>query len=91
MKINPQLKEELKKYLQSRILESKRKLTIVSAYALDKREIAAIVSTLPDGSHIEPTVEVDKTILGGIIIKYGSKVIDLSLANQLDIFKKHVL
>ena len=41
-------------------------------------------------SHLEPVIVVDPAIVGGLIIKRGSKVIDTSLSHSLRTFKKQL-
>jgi len=58
--------------------EHKLKVEIISAYALDEAQLQALAKALEKKLSREVTIEtqVDKTILGGVIIKIGDKVID---------------
>ncbi len=90
MKINPELKEELRKYLEEQIGREKKKVTIVSAYPLSHAEKNAIVIAYPGLNKELVENIVDKTIVGGIIIKFGSKIIDLSIRSALHTFMQHI-
>jgi len=66
---------------------------IVSVEKLDKN----ILKTIQDfilketgSSNIELTESQDKNILGGIVLRYGDKSLDLSLKNKLNKFKKQL-
>jgi len=83
MKINSLMKDELKKHFLEKIKEKNDEVTIVSAYSLSKSEIDDLKSTLPEIKSAKVNNEVDETLIAGYIIRKGSKMIDLSLQQQL--------
>jgi len=62
--------------------------TIYSAYKLDGAEIEMIKQKFPiiQSGPIENVV--DRSILAGVRIQHGAKIIDLSLRNKLSSLKK---
>ena len=85
MKIDSALKQDLKNYIRDRLLNKGGKafVTVAAPYELKHEELEMLkkkISMLND-AHI--TVEVDPTILAGVIVKYGSRMIDLSLRSEL--------
>lgn len=89
MKIDYKIKQDLEKYLKEKLREEKEKIIIVSSYPLDHNDLGKIktkFSFLKNSNNI--VNQVDKSIIAGIVVKYGSKVIDLSLSSKLKNFKK---
>lgn len=80
------IKEESVKYLSKQFEETKKRVVIVSPYKLDIQEIHQIFDTLPFVKINEDKYEnlVDQDILAGVIIKYGTKLIDLSVKSKLN-------
>jgi F-type H+-transporting ATPase subunit delta len=71
-------------------LEKKQKnVTVASSYSLEQDQIERIKSALQKrtGSEINVSVEIDKSLIGGIKISYEDQVIDLSLKNKLEALK----
>ena len=60
--------------------------TVTSARALNEGEIAELKRILKDKLGREPKLEthVDPTLLGGLVLKVGSRMIDSSLRTKLD-------
>ena len=83
MKISSMMKEELKKHFLAKIKEKNDEVTIVSAYALSKSEIEGLKKALPVIKTSKVNNEVDESLIAGYIIRKGSKMIDLSLQQQL--------
>lgn len=80
---------EIYKNFVSLTKESKNILEaeVTSVIALNDKQLEEIRSALQKkylGKSIEINKVIDKNILGGIVIKIGSLVIDASLKNQLD-------
>ncbi|MBI4973089.1 F0F1 ATP synthase subunit delta [Candidatus Roizmanbacteria bacterium] len=90
MKINPQLKEELKARLFSQAAKEKEKVFIFSTYQLSPDEMTRLMSTLPDLKDRPCINVVEKSLLGGVIVQYGSKIIDLSIRHLLQTFQKTI-
>jgi len=84
MKLNPQLKQELVGYLKDKMAnKGKPKITVIAPYELSNQELDEIKNKIEILKSAEIKVEVDKNLLAGIVIKYGSRVIDLSLKSEL--------
>jgi F0F1-type ATP synthase delta subunit len=88
MKLNPQIKEDLKKRLAQQTDIDKQKLVIISSHMLDGREIEKILAPFPDLIKLPHETIVDPEILGGFILRFGSKEIDLSIRHILQTFVK---
>lgn len=91
MKIDPHLRQELKKFFKERITESKQRVTVFSAYKLsnqEKSELAQRLTTIKNSTNIEYVT--DRDIIAGIIVKVGSSVLDLSLKGQVNSLKNFV-
>jgi F0F1-type ATP synthase delta subunit len=90
MKIDPQLKKELQTYITDRIRHSKEKVYIYAPYELGKTEIQDIKKHIPYLHDNDMEVVVDKTVMAGVIIKFGTKMIDLSLKTELQNLKQAI-
>ncbi len=88
MAIDPRIKQELENYLQSRVGRADTKAVIMSAYKLGLDEIKTIQNAIPALKDYNIENIVNGNILGGFIIKFNTKIIDLSLRGQLKNFKK---
>ncbi len=82
------VKNELREYLKEGKETQKNKVVIVSPYKLEEEEINNILNLIPELKDHPFINEINKDIIGGIVIKYGSKIIDLSILNQLKKIKK---
>ncbi len=83
MKINPNLKEDLRKYLFDKIKKDKSTVTVISSYVLKEEEKKLLQSKLTSFDWSMVKYVVDPKVIAGVIIKVGSKVIDLSLNASL--------
>ena len=65
--------------------EQRTEVRVASAFALDDNQTAAIVDAMGRrlGTAIEVTVEVDESLIGGVVINAGDLVIDASVRGQL--------
>lgn len=83
MKINPQLQSVLDKHFGKELSQMQDKVVIISTYHMKQDEVDAILDKFPHlkNKSVENVVEPD--IIGGFVIKFGSKLIDLSLLTQL--------
>lgn len=82
MKLDARIKQELKK-AYAEIRGRKMSVEIISSYPMtdsDKQQLLKLFPFLNEAS-VEYSVEPD--LLAGIVIKYGSKMIDLSLRSEL--------
>lgn len=66
------------------------KAKIISTYRLDKEQIEEIKKKIPLIKQAEIENEVNKRILGGIIIDINGQIIDLSILGRLKTFKKRL-
>lgn len=83
MKIDPHVKEELKKFLEHKIVEEKKRVTVLSAYSLSKEELNQITTLFPYLRESSLVNRVDPDVIAGIVIMFGTKRIDLSIGTQL--------
>lgn len=68
------------------LLHNRLKVDVQSAVGFEGTQLARIKSTLESatGKHIFMSVEVDSALLGGAILRFGNKTLDLSLRSRLD-------
>ena len=59
---------------------------VTSAQALGADQIEKLKATLKDavGRDVQMTTDVDETLLGGLVVKVGSRMIDTSIATKLN-------
>lgn len=88
MKLKPRIKDELRKFLIHKQQAEKAKARVISAQKLSEEEWTQVFQLFPDlkGKKIEN--EIDESLLAGIVVQKGSKIIDLSLKTQLNEFRK---
>ena len=83
MKINPKLKKDLKSFLLENIQEEQNRVLVMSADVLGSEERQVLGRKFSDLNWSQVDYRVDRSIIAGIIIKVGSKIIDLSLMGSL--------
>lgn len=84
MHIDPQLKEELKQYLVSRMNEKQvPHVTIRSAHVLSVQDITLLKQQIEILDRASIVNETDPSLLAGLVIQFGSNIIDLSLRTKL--------
>jgi len=84
MKIDPTIKEELRKYLLDRMSGKKKAKVVISApYELEKSDIENLKKKISILTEAEIEIAIDKNILAGVVITFGSKVIDLTINTEL--------
>ena len=85
MNIDPALKNDLKNYVRDRIQNKSGKayITIIAPYELGQEEIEMLKKKIPLLKDAHITVETDSSLMAGVVIKYGSRMIDLSLRSEL--------
>ncbi|MBD3248293.1 ATP synthase F1 subunit delta [Candidatus Falkowbacteria bacterium] len=67
---------------------------IVSSHDLDKKLLDALkdfVSKRAGAKEITMIERKDKKLLGGVILRYGDKLLDLSLRRKLEEFKREII
>ncbi len=82
------LKEELNIYLEKEKQGKQKPITIISTYKLTDEDLNLIRKNFSLPSDFKILNIVDPKILGGLIIRFGSKVIDLSINGQLKKIKE---
>lgn len=83
MKINLKLKEDLKSFLMEKIHKEQNRVLVLSADNLSVDEKKALEKKFSDLNWTNSVYQIDKSVIAGIIIKIGSKTIDLSLTGSL--------
>ncbi|MBI3619869.1 F0F1 ATP synthase subunit delta [Candidatus Roizmanbacteria bacterium] len=85
MKLDPQTRLELKMLFQERLDRIKERVTVVSSHKLTDEEISLLFKKVgPEKKPREVEYVVDKSLLAGIVVKIGSKVMDFSLKGRLN-------
>ena len=90
MRLDPRVKERLKKTFTEELVAQKGVVKITSAYMLSPDELKKIVSQFPQYATSVIENKIDSSIIGGFIIQSGSQNIDLSLRNALHLLKKQL-
>ena len=77
---------------QSYIFDDAKAFDVISAYELTAAEEQKIVADLSAKYDATVSIEItiDKTLVGGLIIKLGDKVIDLSIKARTDELSRHL-
>lgn len=87
MRIIPQLKNDLRKYLFEKIRTENKAVTVASSYALGAEETSLLQSKLPLLDLKTAKFIIDPSIIAGVVISVGSRVINLSLKKSLSNLK----
>lgn len=90
MRLDPRVKERLKKTFTSELAAQKELVRVISAYSLSQSEVQKILSQFPQYASAQGENKVDPTIIGGFVIQSGSQIIDLSIRNALHLLKKQL-
>lgn len=81
------LRETLARF-RKRVADHRGETTaeVVSAHAMSDAQRDALARTLKDmvGRDVALDVKVDETLIGGLVVKVGSKMIDTSIRSQLN-------
>ncbi len=84
MQIDPALKEDLKKYLLSKLNNNQiPQVTIRAPYELSAEDLSALKRKIDLLNKADIQVSVDPAIMAGLVIQFGSSVIDLSINTEL--------
>jgi F0F1-type ATP synthase delta subunit len=83
MKINPKLKQDLKKFLIEEIQKEQNRVVVFSADNLDIDGKKTLEKKFSNLNWSNAVYRIDKSVIAGIIIKIGSRAIDLSLFGSL--------
>lgn len=90
MIIDSNMKEEIRKYFFERMTKDKLTAVVYTPYKLSQDEINSIKKELPFFSKYKILNLIDKNIIVGFIIKFGTKIMDVSMRNQLRNFQKRL-
>lgn len=90
MRINPHLKEDLKKYLIEKIRKEKNAVKVMSGYRLGTVEKQLLHKKFDQLDWNSAQYEIDESLIAGVVITVGSRVIDLSLKGSL-LSLKHII
>lgn len=83
MKIKPEIKEEIRKFIREKLQQRQQEVTVVAPYKLSSEELAEIVDQFPDLKDKQVKTAIDSRLIAGVVIKLGTKVLDLSLAQRI--------
>ncbi len=83
MILDRNVKEQIKELLLRKNTEMEKRVTVISAYQLESDELANLKKYLSKTMQVTIQNKIDPAILGGFVIQYGSKMIDLSLRGRL--------
>ncbi|MFA5247790.1 MAG: ATP synthase F1 subunit delta [Patescibacteria group bacterium] len=67
------------------------KAEIISANSLSKemqKSLKDLLTKISGGNKVEVTEKIDKHLLGGTILRYGDRILDLSLKNKIEKLKE---
>ncbi len=90
MRLDPHVKERLKKTFAEELSAKKEQVRIISAYRLSPEELQKILSRFPRYASSEVENIVDSSLIGGFVIQCGSENVDLSIRNALHLLKKQL-
>ena len=92
MEIDASKRSLLKKYLRQKLEEiNNSKVVLVTPYKIDNNSGRAIVDSISDIAGKEIEGRVDRSLIGGFVIIYGTKIIDASIRNKLSNIKKSLI
>jgi F-type H+-transporting ATPase subunit delta len=69
-----------------------KKVELISAMAVPEAEVSALAETLSrsTGKTIQLRLTIDSSLLGGVKIRMGDKIIDASIAKKLEMLRKNL-
>ncbi len=88
MKIDPKIKQSLRNFLKKKLEEEREMIFVISPYKLEKDDLKLLEERFLFLKDRKIKNVVDPNLLGGVIIKKGTEVIDLSLNSKLQSLKK---
>jgi len=83
MKINPKLKNDLRHFLMDKIQEEQDIVKVYSADLLSDDDKKNLINKFKELNWKTARFETDKSVIAGVVIKVGSRIIDLSLFGSL--------
>ena len=90
MKIDPKLKDELKRTLLEDLQKKARIVTIETANSLSKKQLEDIYEKVPFLKTMTVQFKINKKLLAGFIIKQGSTINDYSLSTKISQIKRNL-
>lgn len=90
MRLDPRVKERLKKTFTDELVAQRELVKIISTYPLSSEEQKNILLQFPQYATSQIENNVDQSLIGGIVIQCGSQMIDLSIRNALHLLKKQL-
>jgi len=90
MRLDPQVKERLKKAFSEELIAKREMVTVFSASLLSSEEMQKILIQFPQFATSQVANKIDPTVIGGFVIQSGSRLIDLSIRNALHLLKKQL-
>lgn len=90
MKIDLTVRKKIKqRVLQEIRKEDEKKAFLITPYILNNQEYEKILHTFPFLAQYEVQQVQDKHLIAGFVVKWGSKILDASLATRLDTYANH--
>jgi F0F1-type ATP synthase delta subunit len=84
MKIDASFRSRLKKKLLTELAtEQKREVVVRSVLPLTESQLKELVEAVPTLSQAEIRNEIDASLIGGLVLIDGSKIIDMSIKGSL--------
>lgn len=90
MRLDPRVKERLKKTFTDELVAQKKLVKIISAYRLSQDELQKIILQFPQYATNQVENIIDPSLIGGFVVQSGSQIIDLSIRNALHLLKKQL-
>lgn len=84
MKIDASFRSRLKKKLLTELAtEQKREVVVRSVLPLTESQLMELVEAVPSLAQAEIRNEIDASLIGGLVLIDGSKIIDMSIKGSL--------
>ncbi len=83
MKISQDLKDKLRKVINSEIEKSQSRAILKAAHILTDEEKTSIISKVSDLAGKDIEVVIDKNLIAGFIVEIGSSKYDYSLRTRI--------
>lgn len=90
MKLKPEMKEDIRKFIRERLEEKQKEITITAPYSLSQEDVREIIGYYPELESKKIRTIVNKKLMAGLIIAQGTKVLDLSLVEKIKNLRKIV-
>ncbi|MBI3366297.1 F0F1 ATP synthase subunit delta [Candidatus Roizmanbacteria bacterium] len=90
VKINSKLKKDLKNYLLNKMRSERQRVIVYSSFKLSDNEKKLLKQKLPSIPFQKAEYKLDDSLLAGVLVSVGSKIIDLSVKGTLSNLKNIV-